>query len=225
MKDELIINNTTYKRVEKLDSLNMFKGQLYETIVTTQSNESVKNAAPIGVICKDSNHVVIHLDNCVHTHLNILENGELIVNITKDPLIFTYSTIGELDDEYFDEFNGFPLIKDTLGFFKAHVIKRIEKKRENDYNDGIGHVVTCEVEEIYISDYNEIVPLNRAMNAVIESLVYYCRFDHKYKDIQKEIWTHMKELNRVCQKVGNESEKKSMKLIIDKMREKHKYLE
>ena len=102
MKEELIINNTTYKRVEKLDSLNMFRGQLYETIVTTQNNESVKNAAPIGVICKDSNHVVIHLDNCVHTHLNILENGELIVNITKDPLIFTYSTIGELDDEYFD---------------------------------------------------------------------------------------------------------------------------
>ena len=219
MKEELIINNTTYKRVENLDSLNMFRGQLYETIVTTQNNQSVKNAAPIGVICKDSNHIVIHLDNCVHTHLNILENGELIVNITKDPLIFTYSTIGELDDEYFDEFNSFPLIKDSLGFFKAHVIKRIEKKRENDYNDGIGHVVTCEVEDIYISDYNEIVPLNRAMNAVIESLVYFCRFGHKYKDIQKEIWTHMKELNRVCQKVGNEREKESMKIIIEKMKE------
>ena len=219
MKEELIINNTTYKRVENLDSLNMFRGQLYETIVTTQNNQSVKNAAPIGVICKDSNHIVIHLDNCVHTHLNILENGELIVNITKDPLIFTYSTIGELDDEYFDEFNSFPLIKDSLGFFKAHVIKRIEKKRENDYNDGIGHVVTCEVEDIYISDYNEIVPLNRAMNAVIESLVYFCRFGHKYKDIQKEIWIHMKELNRVCQKVGNEREKESIRIIIEKMKE------
>jgi hypothetical protein len=81
------------------------------------------------------------------------------------------------------------------------------------------------VDSIYISDNNEIVPLNRAINAVIESLVYYCRFDHKYKDIQKEIWTHMKELNRVCQKVGNESEKQSMKLILDKMRENHDYLE
>ena len=35
----------------------------------------------------------------------------------------------------------------------------------------------------------------------------------------------MKELNRVCQKVGNEGEKKSMKLILDKMRENHEYLE
>ena len=225
MVQELIINNKHYKRREGLESLNMFRGQLYETVVTTQSNELVKNAAPIGVICKDSNHVVIHLDNCVHTHQNIIENGELIVNITKDPLIFTYSTIGELDDEYFDEYEGFPMIKDSLGFFKAHVIKTIEKKRENDYNDGIGNVVTCKVDSIYISDNNEIVPLNRAINAVIESLVYYCRFDHKYKDIQKEIWTHMKELNRVCQKVGNDSEKQSMKLILDKMRENHDYLE
>ena len=225
MSQELTINNKTYRKAENLEDLNMFKGQLYETIVTTQNNESVKNAAPIGVICKDSNHVVIHLDNCVHTHLNILENGELIVNITKDPLAFTYSTIGELDYEYFDEFNGFPMIKDSLGFFKAHVIKIREKKRENDYNDGIGHIVTCEVEDIYFSDYNKIVPLNRAMNAVIESLVYYCRFDHKYKNIQKEIWTHMKELNRVCHKVGNESEKESMKLILDKMRENHEYLD
>ena len=209
MNQELIINNKHYKKAENLESLNMFKGQLYETIVTTQSNDQVKNAAPIGVICKDSNHVVIHLDNCVHTHLNIMENGELIVNITKDPLIFTYSTLGELEEEYFGEFN----------------VKTIEKKRENDYNNGIGNVVTCEVEDIYISDNNEIVPLNRAMNAVIESLVYYCRFDHKYKDKQDIIWTHMKELNRVCQKVGNEKEKKSMKLIIDKLKENHIYLE
>ena len=225
MKPELIINNKNYKKADNLESLNMFKGQLYETIVTTQSKELVKNAAPIGVICKDSNHIVIHLDNCVHTHQNIIENGELIVNITKDPLIFTYSTLGELDEEYFDEFNGFPMIKDSLAFFKAHVIKTIEKKRENDYNNGIGNVVTCEVEDICTREYEEIVPLSRAMNAVIESLVYYCRFDHKYKDKQDIIWTHMKELNRVCQKVGNESEKKSMKLILDKIRENHLELE
>ena len=224
MTNELTINNTLYKKRENLESLNMFKGQLYETIVTTQNKESVKNAAPIGVICKDSNHVVIHLDNCVHTQQNIMENGELIVNITKDPLIFTYSTLGELNEDHFDEFNGFPMIKDSLGFFKAHVIKTIEKKRENDYNDGIGNVVTCEVEDIYIRDYNEIVPLNRAMNAVIESLVYYCRFDHKYRQKQDIIWTHMKELNRVCQKVGNEKEKKSMKLILDKLKENHEEL-
>ena len=223
--NQVTLNNKDYKKVAGLESLNMFKGQLYETIVTTQNGELVKNAAPIGVICKDSNHVVIHLDNCVHTHLNILENGELIVNITKNPLVFTISTLGELDDKYFDEFKGFPMIKDSIGFFKAHVVKTRDKKRENDYNDGIGNIVTCEVEDIYISDYKEIVPLNRAMNAVIESLIYYCRFDHKYSHMQKEIWIHMKELNRVCHKVGNESEKKSMELILAKMKETHDYLE
>ena len=114
--NQVTLNNKDYKKVAGLESLNMFKGQLYETIVTTQNGELVKNAAPIGVICKDSNHVVIHLDNCVHTHLNILENGELIVNITKNPLVFTISTLGELDDKYFDEFKGFPMIKDSIGW-------------------------------------------------------------------------------------------------------------
>ena len=186
---QVTLNNKDYKKVAGLESLNMFKGQLYETIVTTQNGELVKNA------------------------------------VTKDPLVFTISTLGELKEEYFDEFKGFPMIKHSIGFFKAHVVKTRDKKRENDYNDGIGNIVTCEVDDIYISDYKEIVPLNRAMNAVIESLIYYCRFDHKYSHMQKEIWTHMKELNRVCHKVGNESEKKSMELILAKMKETHDYLE
>ena len=217
---DLLLNGRNYKRAENLESLNMFKGQLYETIVTTQDGSFNKNAAPIGVICKDSRHIVIYLNNCKTTQDNIVENGELIVNITKDPLTFTYSTIGDLKEEYFDKYNGFPLLKDNLGFFKANVIKIREIKRENDAND-IGHVVTCEIEDVYSRECNGIVPLNRAMNAVIESLVYYCRFNGKYKDKQKEIWTHMKELNRVCQKVGNQKEKESMKIIMEKMKEKY----
>ena len=217
---DLLLNERKYNKSENLESLNMFKGQLYETIVTTQDSSFNKNAAPIGVICKDSKHIVIYLNNCKNTQNNIIENGELIVNITKDPLTFTYSTIGNLKEEYFDEYNGFPVLKDNLGFFKANVIKIRETKRENDAND-IGHVVTCKIEDIYARECNGIIPLNRAMNAVIESLVYYCRFDGKYKDKQKEIWAHMKELNRVCQKVGNKKEKESMKIIMKKMKENY----
>ena len=148
MNPEIIINNKSYRKAEGLESLSMFKGQLYETIVTTQNGELVKNAAPIGVICKDSNHVVIHLDNCVHTHLNILENGELIVNITKDPLVFTISTLGELDDKYFDEFKGFPMIKHSIGFFKAHVVKTRDKKREKVYYSTLEEYQNEETEEM-----------------------------------------------------------------------------
>ena len=132
MNKELIINNKTYKKADNLESLNMFKGQLYETIVTTQSNEHVKNAAPIGVICKDPNHVVIHLDNCVHTHLNILENGELVVNIIKDPLIFTYSTLGELDEEYFNkDADDFVLNTNSKRFHKPTCSDASSMKPEN----------------------------------------------------------------------------------------------
>ncbi|WP_297979230.1 DUF447 domain-containing protein [uncultured Methanobrevibacter sp.] len=217
---DLIINEKEYFKANDLNSLNFHKGQLYETIVTSQNKELEKNAAAIGVVCKDSSHIVIYLNNCKNTQRNILENGEFIVNICKDPLIFTYSTIGKLEDEYFSKYNEFPIIKDNLGFFKGHVIKVNETKRENDFNNGIGHVVTAEVNDIYFRKPESIEPINRAQNAVIESLIYYCRFDGKYKKKQKEIWEHILELNRLSQRVGNESEKKSMKIILDKMRER-----
>ena len=53
--NQVTLNNKDYKKVAGLESLNMFKGQLYETIVTTQNGELVKNAAPIGFkSCGDS---------------------------------------------------------------------------------------------------------------------------------------------------------------------------
>jgi hypothetical protein len=44
-----------------LYSLGMEKGLLYETILTTINSDGTPNAAPIGVICKDSNGIVIYL--------------------------------------------------------------------------------------------------------------------------------------------------------------------
>ena len=38
--NQVTLNNKDYKKVAGLESLNMFKGQLYETIVTTQNGES-----------------------------------------------------------------------------------------------------------------------------------------------------------------------------------------
>ena len=39
MNPEIIINNKSYRKVEGLESLSMFKGQLYETIVTQLQSE------------------------------------------------------------------------------------------------------------------------------------------------------------------------------------------
>lgn len=218
-KSKLLLNNTYYNEVANLNSINMFHGQLYETIVTTANTLFEKNAAPIGVVCKDEKHIVIYLDQSNHTAKNIVENGEFMVNITTNPLLFTYSTIGDLDDEYFTEFNDFPLLKNTLGFFKAHVIKDTKHTKEDNIGKQNIHIITAEVESIFVSECDGIKPINRAMSCVIESLIHYSRFESSSTDKRNEYWIRILELNRVAQKVGGNDEKKSMKIILNKIEE------
>lgn len=210
----LILNNVEYKKVASLDYLNMFHGQLYETIITSLSTELKKNAAPIGVVCKDSNHIVIYLNQSSTTTKNIVETGKFVVNISWDPLMFTYSTIGELDEEYFVEFDDFPLLKNNLGFFKAHVIKDTTVTKKDDISERIVHIITAEVEDIYLTKPQTIQPINRAISSVIESLVHYSRFESSSYDKREEFWIRILELNRVAQKVGNINEKKAMNIIL-----------
>lgn len=220
---DLILNSVEYNNVNSLDSLNMFHGQLYETIITTLNSELEKNAAPIGVICKDSKHIVIYLNQSSITTKNIVETGEFIVNITHDPLLFTYSTLGNLDHEYFLEFNGFPLLKNNLGFFKGHVIKDKSVIKEDDISKRVVHIITAEVEDIFVSECNKIKPINRAMSCVIESLVHYSRFESSSVDKRNDYWVRILELNRIAQKVGSNNEKKSMKIILNKIEENYDF--
>ena len=66
----------------------MEKGLLYETIVTTVNADQTPNAAPIGVICKNDNEVIIYLHHGSKTVRNIKRNHSFIVNILKDPMVF-----------------------------------------------------------------------------------------------------------------------------------------
>ena len=218
-KFDLVLNGVEYNKVNSLNSLNMFHGQLYETIITTLSTEFKKNAAPIGVVCKDSNHIVIYLNQSSTTSKNIVETGEFIVNITHDPLLFTYSTIGNLNYEYFIEFNEFPLLKNNLGFFKAHVIKDKVVTKKDDISKRDVHIITAKVDYIYLTKPTGIQPINRAMGSIIESLVHYSRFESLSKDKRNEYWIRILELNRVTQKVGNSDDKKSMNTILAKIEE------
>ena len=87
-----------------LESIGMEKGLLYETVVTTVNKDRTANAAPIGVICKDREEIVVYLHNDSRTVLNIKRNHRFIVNILKDPMVFVESTLGDLPNKYFEIF-------------------------------------------------------------------------------------------------------------------------
>ena len=62
--------------------------------------------------------------------------------------------------------------------------------KENDFNDG--YVVTCEVEEILVTDCNEIVPLNCQWMHYILSLSFWWKIQKKVKrDLYPHDWIEL----------------------------------
>ncbi len=61
---------------------------------------------------------------------NIKRNNSFIVNILKDPMVFVESTIGNLSNSYFENYNNEFYIKNTDAFFMAKVtsLKDVEKE-------------------------------------------------------------------------------------------------
>ena len=221
-------------QLKDLYSLNMVKGQLYETIVSTKYNrndslEKVQkspylNAAPIGVLCKNATQIVLYLYEGTHTLQNIKQGNDFIVNITQDPLLFTKSTLGDLSEDYFEYYNELPYLEDTDAFFVCHVheIKDITKK--NELGSSNMSIVTANVEKI-VQINSPVNPLNRGIYAVIESLIHYTRLDLADDETKNSYWARIKEMNRVARKVGSSQEKEALSEIIKEIKSNFKNLD
>ncbi len=195
-----------------LGSIGMEKGLLYETIVTTVNDDHTPNAAPIGIICKNNKEIVAYLHHGSKTVRNIKRNHSFIVNILKDPVVFVESTLGNLSNNYFEQYMNEFHIKDTDAFFIANVtnLKDIEKKDE--FGVSITTVLTAEVANVF-KNKETVEPLNRAIYGIIEGLVYLSRMEIVSGDMEKLYRHRMKEITRIVNKVGGVEHKKAMKKI------------
>ncbi len=72
-----------------------------ETIVTTVSKDGVSNAAPIGIIRRDSADIFVKLFPG-STCQNVIDTGYLVANITHDPMLFVMAALGNINDEDFE---------------------------------------------------------------------------------------------------------------------------
>ncbi len=199
--------------MQNLEFLGMEKGLLYETIVTTYNVEGMPNAAPIGVICKNKNEIMLHLFEGTHTLENIKISSRFIVNILKDPLVFTGCTTGDLSFNYFKKHDNDFYIKNADAFFSASVksIKEIERK-DNISKSKMSIINAC-VEEIIIKKEN-VEPLNRAIFAIIESLVYLSRINIVDENTSQIYLERIHEMSRIVNRVGGLDHKKAMHDIL-----------
>ena len=93
----------------KLTDLGFLKGMIAECIVSTYNMDGKPNAAPMGVIMEDEQHLVINLFNLSTTCNNIKTNGCSVVNLTSNIEVF-YKTAfkeanpdGKLPPEWFEQ--------------------------------------------------------------------------------------------------------------------------
>ncbi len=206
-------------KAKNLYSLNMKNGCLYETIITTQNLKGEYNAAPMGVVCKNQDEVVLYLYEGTKTLNNIQNTSTFAVNITQDPLIFTETILGDVSPDLFEDYKSFPVLKNVDGFFLVKNIAKKDVVRKDHLGESHLFIITAQVQEI-VKNREYVIPLNRGIYAVIESLVHYTRIDMVDDEKQFIYWRRIKEMNRVAQKVGSSDDKKSMQRIIGAIKEK-----
>ena len=199
--------------MQDLESLGMKKGLLYETIITTQNKNGVPNAAPIGVICKDKNEIVLNLFEGTHTLENIKANSKFVVNLLKDPLVFVGCTTGDLSSDYFKKHDNEFYIKNTDAFFTASVTRIKEIVKEDNISKSKMTLIKANVDKIVIKKEG-VEPLNRAIFAIIESLVYSTRIKMVNENTAKEYLERIHEMSRIVNRVGSLDHKKAMQNIL-----------
>ena len=136
--------------MQDLESLGMKKGLLYETVITTKNEERIPNAAPIGVICKNKNEIMLNLFEGTHTLKNIENSSKFVVNILKDPLVFVGCTTGDLSSDYFKAYGDEFYIKNTDAFFTASVTSIKEIEKEDNISKSKMSVIKAEVNGIVV---------------------------------------------------------------------------
>jgi hypothetical protein len=200
-----------------LTNIGMFKGQQYETIISTVDSDNNMNAAPIGILCRGKDKVMCRIFKGSHTLENIISQKEFTVNITQNPELFTWSLLNNLE---MTDFNEDKSIKNVDCYFKCEVtsIKEAVKQSDPIKNKGEANVIKADVVELTINNPTKVY--NRAFSYVIESLANFSRIDIVDNEKRKYYLDSFKEAYRVVKKVGSKKDKEAMDKIKSKLSKK-----
>lgn len=200
-----------------LSEIGMFKGQQYETIITTMDDEGNLNAAPIGVICRGNDKVMCRIFKGSTTLDNIISQKEFVVNICENPLLFTWSLLDNLKKEDFMPDNS---IKDIDCYFKCEVTSLKEAVKQSDPIKKKSQAIVIKANVVELIIKRPVKVYNRAFGYVLESLVHMSRIDIVDDNQRKYYLNQLKEAYRVVKKVGSKKDKEAMDNIKNKLKEK-----
>ncbi|WP_295602225.1 DUF447 domain-containing protein [uncultured Methanobrevibacter sp.] len=177
----------------------------YECITTTINRDGVKNAGAFAFRYLGEDMVFSSIFEGSKTLKNMLDTREYVVNITQDPLVFTYVTLDCLGDEYFTSDDDIAIIKNTPAYIIVDVVD-VEKKTLKDSNL---YFVTGRIREFIINDENAQA-FNRGLSGLIEGLVNFSRYKIVDDEKRKEYMDRLVENKRIIDKVSDEKTRKAM---------------
>lgn len=183
----------------------------YECITTTISSEGVKNAGAFAFTYLGSDRVFCRIFEGSKTLKNIQNTHEYVVNITQDPLVFTYATLDCLDDEYFTDDEDIAIIKNTPAYIIVDV-ENIDEKTPDDFpikGDKNIYFITGKIRDLIINDSNAQA-FNRGLSGLIESLVNFSRYKIVDDEKRKAYMDRLIENERVINKVSDEKTKRAI---------------
>ena len=200
-----------------LTKISMFKGQQYETIITTINDDGSLNAAPIGILCRGKDKVMCRIFKGSHTLENIISQKEFIVNICENPELFTWSLLDNLEKDDFSEDQS---IKNVDAYFKCKVTSKKEAVKQSDpvKKKSEANVIKADVCKLIIR--NPVKAYNRSFSYVVECLANFSRIDIVDDEKRKYYLDSFKEARRVVKKVGSKQDKEAMDMIKSKLNEK-----
>ena len=194
-----------------LSKVGIEKDIQYECITTTINEDGVKNAGAFAFKYLGEDKVFCRIFEGSKTLKNIQNSKEYVVNITQDPLVFTYATLDCLGDEYYTGDEDIAIIKNSPSYIIVDV-ENIEKKTPDDFpikGDKNIFFITGNIREFVINDEN-VKAFNRGLSGLIEGLVNFSRYKIVDEDKRKEYMDRLIENQRVINKVSDEKTKKAM---------------
>ncbi len=194
-----------------LEKLGIKKDVQYECITTTINKDGIKNAGAFAFQYLGDDKVHCHIFEGSKTLKNILNTNEYVVNITQDPLVFTYATLDCLGDEYYTEDNDIAIIKNTPAYIIVDV-ENVEIKTPENFpikGDNNIYFITGKIRKVVVNDEN-VQAFNRGLPSLIECLVNFSRYKIVDDEKRKFYMGKLLENERIINKVSDEKTKNAM---------------
>jgi len=187
-----------------LTNLGFSKGIISETIVTTYNKDGTPNAAPMGIIMEDEEHLTINLFNSSTTSSNIKSNRCAVVNLTSNIEVFYKAAFkeinhsGKLPFEWFEKASSVNAPKLSLADASIEVSVKELVKVDAQKTQAVFKIDSIKSPLKYPQGHS------RAMSQTLEAIIHATRVKALLNDSkqQKKV-KHLLEMIKDCQDVVN----------------------